>query len=569
MKTTFYLLYTLSLFTGGYCNAQSIKPVEIPKGRLEKFEYNDSKIFPGTRREVSVYIPNQTDPLIPACVYVQQDGFDPNSKFNDILDTLIQNKKMPVTVGIFIRPGFLPPSTESNLGRPNRCFEYDGVGDNYVRFLLEEIIPFVKDKYKLNLSNDGNDRCIGGCSSGGISAFNTAWERTDAFTRVYCTSGSFVAFRGGHEFPTLIRKTEAKPIRAFLTTATDDMENCAGDWNLIDHEMDKALKFSGYEYQFHLVKGGHCSGNREYFAEAMCYLWKDWPRPVKAGNGAPRVCDILVPGETWQLVKDGYSDVRGPACNEKGEVFFADTRTSKIYKIDTNNQVSIFLKNTVGCSSISFGAKGEMYTISSTSGKIMCYDANGKVTLYASDISGQYLLAKPDGGLYVSTGVQGDKAGNVWLVRNGIKTIVDSGIKYASGIAMSPDRCLLAVADNQSHWVYNYEIATDGKLINKERFFWLHVQDWEDNSGAESVCYDREGHLYVATRMGIQICAWDGPTQVILPLPGKERVTGICIGGQNFDILFAFCGDKVYKRKIKNHTVGAFTPWTKMTQGKL
>jgi gluconolactonase len=60
-----------------------------------------------------------------------------------------------------------------------------------------------------------------GGSSGGITAFNTAWQRPEAFSRVYCASGSFVAFRGGHEFPTLVRKFEAKrPIRTFMTTGT-------------------------------------------------------------------------------------------------------------------------------------------------------------------------------------------------------------------------------------------------------------------------------------------------------------------------------------------------------------
>jgi len=84
---------------------------------------------------------------------------------------------------------------------------------------------------------------MSGGSSGGIAAFTTAWHQPEAFSRVYAASGSWVAFRGGHEFPTMVRKFEAKPIRAFLTTATHDMENAAGDWFLLDQEMDKALKF--------------------------------------------------------------------------------------------------------------------------------------------------------------------------------------------------------------------------------------------------------------------------------------------------------------------------------------
>ena len=59
-----------------------------------------------------------------------------------------------------------------------------------------------KTKFDLKLSKSGNDRCIAGSSSGGIAAFNAAWERPEAFSRVYANSGSFVAFRGGHELAT-------------------------------------------------------------------------------------------------------------------------------------------------------------------------------------------------------------------------------------------------------------------------------------------------------------------------------------------------------------------------------
>src|ERR1039458_2383838 len=59
--------------------------------------------------------------------------------------------------------------------RYNRSYEYDGLGDRYARFLTEEILPAVGKQYKL--SADPNDRAIGGSSSGGIAAFNAAWER--------------------------------------------------------------------------------------------------------------------------------------------------------------------------------------------------------------------------------------------------------------------------------------------------------------------------------------------------------------------------------------------------------
>ena len=50
------------------------KAQDVPKGDTFKFVFDQSKIFPGTTRDVSIYVPKQYDPEKPACVYVGQDG---------------------------------------------------------------------------------------------------------------------------------------------------------------------------------------------------------------------------------------------------------------------------------------------------------------------------------------------------------------------------------------------------------------------------------------------------------------------------------------------------------------
>ncbi|MDB6137254.1 MAG: gluconolactonase, partial [Verrucomicrobiaceae bacterium] len=451
-------------------------------------------------------------------------------------------------------------AVKGTIGRRNRCFEYDGVGDNNVRFLVDELLPFVAKELDLKLSASGNDRCISGGSSGGISAFNTAWERPDQFSRVYCASGSFVAFRGGHEFPTLVRKTEAKPIRAYLTTGTRDMENCAGDWFLLDQEMDKALKFSGYDYFFRIINGGHVAGYMDFYQEAMSYLWKGWPETVKAGPSAPRARDFLVPDEGWQVAAAGHHAAPGAACNAAGEVFFIDAPANKICRMGGDGEVKDFASDAGHASGLSFGPEGQLYTVSGETGKVMSYDASGKSTLVVDGLRGRHVLALPAGGLYVTSNEP--KAGEVWFVKDGKKTLVDSGLKSATGLALRPDQWLLSVADGASKWAYSYQINADGTLTNKERFFWLHVADGEDDAGAESICYSREGQMFVATRSGIQVCADDGPTQVILPMPDRSRVLGVCLGGKDLDTLFAFTSSTIFKRKVQVHVAGAFTPWT-------
>ncbi len=541
--------------------APEIKPEAILKGQIKQASFSRSIIFPGTDRQVTVFIPAQYNGSRPACVYVKTDGYNPVEK--TLLETLIATREIPVTVGVFVTPGNVPAPMKNTIGRRNRCFEYDGVGDSNVRFLVDEILPFVARKYGLKLSTSGNDRCIAGGSSGGITAFNAAWERPDAFSRVYANSGSFVAFRGGHEFPTLIRKFEARPIRAYLTTGTRDMENCAGDWFLLDQEMDKALKFSGYDYFFRIINGGHVAGYYDNFREAMSYLWKDWPEPVQAGPSAPRVRDIILPHEPWQLVAQGLHDVQSPTCNARGEVYFVERKDDAIRRIDLDGRLQGFLPAADLANGLSFGPNGDLFTVSNRTGKVLSYDASGKGKLVVDGLRGEHVLAMPGGGLYVTgRGDNASEAGEVWFVKDAKKTRVDTGLKFATGLAYRPDQWLLAVADGHSKWVYSYQINPDGSLSNKERFFWLHVPDWLDDTGAESICYAREGPLLVATRWGIQVCADDGPTQVILPLPDRTRPIGICLGGRDMDTLYAFCTGSIWKRKVKVHGVGAYTPWT-------
>lgn len=540
-----------------------VRPDDIRRGVTKEFRFDRSRIFPGTVRDVTVFIPAQYDGGKPACVYVKTDGFNPREKA--MLELLIAAKEIPVTVGVFVRPGSLPAPMNGTLDRRNRCFEYDGVSDNNVRFFTEELLPFVAREYGLNLSTDGNDRCISGGSSGGIAAFTAAWHRPEAFSRVYAASGSWVAFRGGHEFPTMVRKFEAKPIRAFLTTGMRDMENAAGDWFLLDQEMDKALKFSGYDYQFRIIDGGHGAGYMEHYREALAYLWRGWPDRVKPGPSAPRAQEILVPGEGWQRVATGLDGAHAPACNAAGEVFFV--AGDQVRRIGLDGSVTVFADRAAGATGLTVAADGKrLIAVAPRAGKIIAFDGDGKSTAMFEGLAGNHVLAMPDDSLYVTSD---DDRGSVWHVKDGRKTRVDAGLKHPTGLAYRPDRWLLAVAEGSSKWTCSYRIADDGILADKERFFWHHVADWDDDTGAESVCYSREGRMFVATRIGIQITADDGPTQVILPVPDGARVVGVCLGGKDMNTLFAFCGDTIWKRTVQHHAIGAFTPWTKVAGTKL
>ena len=339
----------------------------VPKGEVTKYTFGKSKIFPGTVRDYWIYVPKQYDPAKPACVYVNQDGVQFNAPA--VFDRLIHAREMPVTIGIFVRPEWCRHRSDKALPRFNRSYEYDGLGDAYARFLLEELLPEVetkktKDGRTVRLSKNGNDRCIGGSSSGAICAFTAAWERPDAFRRVFSAIGTYVGLRGGNSYPTLIRKFEPKPLRVFLQDGKNDLNIYGGDWWMANQEMERALRFAGYEVNHAWGEGGHSGQHAtRIFADAMRWLWKGWPTAIAVGAGSAQLQEILVPGEGWELAASGYRFTEGPAVNARGEVFFNDVPASKTYKIGLDGKVTLFLPDTKKGDGQAFGPDGRLYAV--------------------------------------------------------------------------------------------------------------------------------------------------------------------------------------------------------------
>ncbi len=431
-------------------DSASVERRGVPRGEVLKFVFDQSKIFPGTWREYWVYVPAQYKPDAPACVYVNQDGIQ--WKAPTVFDNLIHQKEMPVTIGVFVMHGRVKAADPNAANdRFNRSFEYDGLGDAYARFILEEILPEVEkqktsDGRAIRLSRNGNDRAIGGSSSGAVCAFTAAWERPDAFTRVFSAIGTYVGLRGADRYPTLVRKVEPKPIRIYMQDGANDLNIYAGDWWMANQTMLRALTFAGYEVKHQWGEGGH-NGKQgtALFPDAMRYLWKGWPEQVKKGKSQNAfLAALLIPGEEWTEAKEAPQFEEKPSARQA----------------------------------------------------------------------------------------------------NVLKTL------KGPGVALSPDQTLIYTTDPLSHWVYSYQVQPDGKQAYKQRFGWLHVPDTEEHAGAGNIICDREGRIYVATSMGIQILDQTGRVNAILPSP-KGAAAKIAFGGADFDTLYVHSNGKIYSRKLK------------------
>lgn len=252
----------------------------IPKGVVTKHSW-ESSVFPNTIRDYYIYVPAQYDESKPAALMIFQDGHayvdnEGNFRVPTVFDNLIAQGKMPVTIGLFINPGHdkNTPIPE-NLGRTsNRSLEYDDVTSTYSDFLLNEMIPELKKSY--NISEDPKMRAIAGLSSGAICAFGAAWFHPEAFHKVLSHFGSFTDIRGGHNYPPMIRKTDKKDIKIFMQDGSNDLNNQYGNWWLANLQMESALKFKNYEYEFVGGTGGHTGDHAgSILPESLEWLWSD------------------------------------------------------------------------------------------------------------------------------------------------------------------------------------------------------------------------------------------------------------------------------------------------------
>jgi len=256
----------------------------VPVGKVTKHTFK-SQVFPKTIREYYIYVPAQYDAAKPAAVMVFQDGHAYVNEKGEhrtpiVFDNLIHQGAMPVTIGIFINPGWFAEELKEPQGwrapqgiGSNRSLEYDTLSGDYAKFLETEILPEVGKSY--NLTADPEQRAICGISSGGICAFTVAWERPDLFRKVLSHVGSFTNIRGGNAYPFLIRKTERKPIRVFLQDGSNDLDNEHGNWPLANQEMAAALKFMSYDVEFVYGEGGHNGKHGgAILPESLKWLWR-------------------------------------------------------------------------------------------------------------------------------------------------------------------------------------------------------------------------------------------------------------------------------------------------------
>lgn len=529
----------LSLAQNVYPLTQDSQPQDgVPKGRVEASRFTSTKWFPGTVRDMRVYVPAQYDSSKPACVLVMQDGG--GFRAETVLDNLIHKKEIPVTIGIFLTPGVVPPPNDKALPRYNRSYEYDSPTDRYARFLIEEVLPEVGKKY--NLSKDPNDHAICGGSSGGIAAFTAAFFRPDAFRRVISFIGSYTDLRGATNYGALVRKFEPKPLRVFQQDGKNDQDIYSGSWPIGNMDLAAGLKFARYETTMVWGEGFHDGvQSTAIFPDALRFIWKGWPAPIVPATDTPQpITKIVTADQPWGPVPGLPERVTALTVRADGTLLAPPDDTG-----------------------LAIGPGAETYYVRQNKGVVAITATKGSDRQLKVPGARQVVVGKT-GNAYVTSA-----EGNIWLIPadKKQKPKIVGNVPDATGVTLVPDQTLLMVSSGTERYIHAFQIQPDGTLLHQQPYHEVYVNHGETKSNAGGMVTDTQGWLYVASPFGIQVLDQAGRVNGIIVNPSLEPTVQLAWSGST---LYALTKDgKVYQRKTKATGVQPFADPIKPPQPRL
>jgi enterochelin esterase-like enzyme len=249
----------------------------VPAGKLTDLTPIQSNIYAGHVFGYRIYVPAQYKQGQRAAFMMVQDGPShylggqaTEAKFhaNVVLDNLIAEGSIPVTIGLFVDPCMQKCDDE-------RVTIYDDATDKYARFVTEELLPnVIKDKY--TIVDDPEAWLTVGFSAGAAQGFTVMWNKP-VFHKFIGHNSSFPAAKDhGVDYRQLVANTPNKGFRVSLVSGTNDLSDARGNWLAFSKDMEMALTAKGYPTRLMTGTGGHYPPDQSAmgFPNDLRWMWQ-------------------------------------------------------------------------------------------------------------------------------------------------------------------------------------------------------------------------------------------------------------------------------------------------------
>ena len=241
---------------------------------------------------------------------------------------------MPPGLVVCVSPGWLPPEVDSGSRWYLRGEEFDQPSAEYAAFLTKELVPAAAKAAGMRISDDPNLHFVAGGSSGGAAAWHLVWYGKGYFRRAYLASPTFSDVRGAEIAPYLIRKTESKPVRVYITLGDIEPDRHPGDSFAVGLAARSSFDYAGYPCRReYFPEGGPLAGKatEDVMRRMIEFTWRGWRKgPVEPLRNPPRVDEVIKAGTTWEPFEGEFpaavvaQGAKGTYAVENGKIVFTD-----------------------------------------------------------------------------------------------------------------------------------------------------------------------------------------------------------------------------------------------------
>jgi gluconolactonase len=286
----------------------------------------------------------------------------------------------------------------------------------------------------------------------------------------------------------------------------------------------------------------------------LAFLFVLTPTQLLAQSSAQATDSLWLPGTKPKQISAQFKFTEGPTADKQGNIYFTDQPNDKIWKYETNGELTLFMDKAGRSNGLYFDKKGNLIACADEQNQLWSISPGKKVTVLLKDMDGKFfngpndLWIHPKGGIYFTdplykrpywneSTVHELKQQVYYLPKGKSKPVsVDADVTQPNGIIGSPDGKFLFVADIGASKTYKYEIGKDGILQNKKLFV---------NQGSDGMTIDNRGNVYL-TGKGVTVYnpAGEKIAHINIPAGWTANVT---FGGKDKSKLFITAMESIYE----------------------
>jgi gluconolactonase len=294
-------------------------------------------------------------------------------------------------------------------------------------------------------------------------------------------------------------------------------------------------------------------------------------------RGAEGIDALVSPGTELERVAGGFEFTEGPVWTRDGALLFSSPNTNHIYRLAPGGPLTVFRSHSgytgvdivrykqPGSNGLTFDPQGRLSLCQHGNRRIVRVEPHGDLSVLADRYedkrlnSPNDLVYRSDGTLYFTDPPFGlpeafddpkKELGfsGVFMVRDGVISLVDNSLAGPNGLAFSPDERTLYVGnwDPDHKVVMRYDVAPSGQTTGGVVFF--DMSDAEGEDAIDGIKVDVLGNLWVCGPGGIWVISSAGDHLATLRLP--EDPHNLAFGDDDGRSLYITALTSVYRLRI-------------------